>query len=183
MDDIIVGGSSGIEWRFPGGSKMHSATDKEDALLERRHELMPYLKILSEKPGVDIEDKYWSVAIHMNIDGDIDLARTAKTINAWAKREHITLSRGPNVLEIQFIHGFNKSHGAAFLADVLKVDPQKDTIIYAGDDENDAVAMWWSIMTGGAAIMVGAKLDVPGAIYVQNQQGLVDAVTMLRQAL
>jgi len=179
LEDIIVGGNSGMEWQLPGGCRVSLGINKIEALLARRGELMPAIEKLGRKDGLEIEDKRWSVAIHIGKNRSPSLEKTVKTIVAWAMREKITLYRGPDVIEIQFLDGFNKSTGATFLVELLKIDTNKDQIIYSGDDENDAVAMWWAIMAGGKAIMVGALFDLPGAIYVKDQQELADAVQML----
>jgi trehalose 6-phosphate phosphatase len=183
LDNIIVGGNSGMSWQLPGGCRLSPGADKEDLLYERRQKIMPMIEKLESKHGIEIEDKKWSVAIHVTTsEHAVTHKKLIKTIMAWAERESLTIHRGPNVLEVQFIDGFNKSVGASFLAKVLKVDTQRDTIVYAGDDENDAVAMWWTLMTGGTAIMVGTKLDVAGAVYVKDQQALIETVHMLRKS-
>lgn len=181
FNNVIIGGNGGIEWQMPGGCRLSPGTNKESILQSRRQELMPWIEIVGRKPGIEIEDKLWSVAIHFNKAESSGTEKVTKSVIAWAERENIILHHGPDVIEIQLVHGFNKSVGAAFLAGLLKMDPQKDSIIYAGDDENDAVAMWWALMTGGKAIMVGSHLEVPGAIYVQDQQELVETVQMLRK--
>lgn len=182
LDNIIIGGNSGMTWQLPGGCRLSPGADKEDLLQERRHKILPMLEKLGSKHGIDIEDKKWSAAIHITTSEGAATKKLFKTILAWAERESITIHRGPNVLEVQFIDGFNKSVGASFLAKVLKVDTQKDTVVYAGDDENDAVAMWWALMTGGTAIMVGTRLDVAGAVYVKDQQALIETVQLLRES-
>ncbi|MDU0459569.1 MAG: trehalose-phosphatase [Geobacteraceae bacterium] len=181
LKDVIVGGNSGMEWQLPGGCRVSLGSSRKEALLTRRGELMPAIEKLGRKDGFEIEDKHWSVAIHIDKKRRQSLDKTVQTIVAWAMREKITLYRGPDVLEIQFLDGFNKSMGATFLAELLKIDTIKDQIIYSGDDENDAVAMWWAIMAGGKAIMVGARFDLPGAIYVKDQEALAETVQMLTE--
>lgn len=182
LDNLIIGGSSGIEWQFPGGGRISPGTGKISTLQDRRRELMPLIERISDTSGIDIEDKFWSVAVHMKGLEKNDQIRVAKAIETLAEDESITQHHGPNVLEIQFVAGFDKSVGAATLVSLLKIDIQKDVIIYAGDDDNDAVAMRWAIANGGSAIMVGSRLDVPGAVYVQDQEELAVAVQMLRKS-
>lgn len=179
FDDVIIGGNSGLQWQLPSGCRLSPVAGKEDELQYRRDKLMPWLEIIGRKPGIEIEDKLWSVAIHIKKPGAAASEKVTKSILAWAERENVTLHKGPNVLEIQMMDGFNKSGGASFLARTLNINPEQDSIIYAGDDGNDAVAMWWAQMTGGTAIMVGSQLNVPGAIYVQDQQALADTVQEL----
>lgn len=182
IDEIIIGGNSGLQWQLPNGCRLSPAVGNEDILQSRRKELMPWIELIGRKPGIEIEDKYWSVAIHLKKTRYPNTAKSTKEIVAWAERENISLHHGPNVIEIQLLNGFNKSVGASFLASVLKIDTQRDSIFYAGDDGNDAVAMWWAQMAGGTAIMVGSRLEVPGATYVKDQQSLVETVYMLRES-
>ncbi|MDD2542621.1 MAG: trehalose-phosphatase [Desulfuromonadaceae bacterium] len=181
LDNVIIGGNSGMEWQLPGKIRVSPGTGKEKTLQTRRQELMPLIETLGNKPGIEIEDKQWSVAIHLKKSEQAGQENAINAITTWAERENIPLHRGPNVLEIQLLAGFNKSVGVSFLADLLKVDTQKDSLIYAGDDENDAVAMKWVLLNGGTAIMVGSRLDVPEADYVPDQQTLVDMVRMLQK--
>ncbi|MDA8413791.1 MAG: trehalose-phosphatase [Desulfobacteraceae bacterium] len=180
LDDVIIGGNSGMEWRLPGGCRLSLGADKGDILQARREELLPLIEELGQLPGIEIEDKKWSIAIHViKTDAGV-MDNVAGTISAWALRENIAVHRGPDVFEIQLLPGFNKSVGASFLAGKLAVDSQHDSIIYAGDDENDAIAMWWALMTGGRAIVIGSRVDVPGAMYVKDQQALAEMVQQLR---
>ncbi len=181
FDDIVVGGSSGIEWQLPGGCRVSIGSGKKDTLLARRRELMPFIEKFGKKPGFEIEDKQWSVAIHIDKSRRASLEKTVGTFLEWARSENVSMHRGPDVLEVQFLDGFNKSIGASFLVELLKVDPQKDQIIYCGDDENDAVAMSWAIAAGGTAIMVGSRVEMPGAIRVKDQRELAEMVQSLRK--
>lgn len=183
LDDVIIGGNCGMEWQLPGGCRLSPGSDYKDILQFRRETLIPLIKKFGSNPEIEIEVKKWSVAIHLKQPGHQSTKQVVKAITMWAEREKITLHHSPNVIEIQLIPGFNKSVGASFIANKLNINTQKDTIIYSGGDVNDAVAMWWALMTGGTAIMVGSLLKVFGAIYVKNQQELVDAVKLLKKQL
>jgi trehalose 6-phosphate phosphatase len=180
LADVIIGGNSGLRWQLPGGCRLSPGADKEDMLQFQRKKFMPWIEMIGGKPGIEVEDKLWSVSIHLKKPECKHLKKNTESITAWAMRENLTFHHCHNVIEIQMINGFNKSIGTAFLASLLKIDSQRDTIIYAGNDENDAIPMWWAQMAGGKAIIVGAQMNVPGAIYVKDQQSMVDAVQILR---
>ena len=55
-------------------------------------------------------------------------------------------------------------------------DPTGGRIVYAGDDENDAVAIRWVLSKGGTGIIVGNRVTVPHARHVENPSGLARAV-------
>ena len=48
--------------------------------------------------------------------------------------------------------------------------------MYAGDDENDAVAIRWVLSKGGAGIVVGNRITVPRARHVEGPADLARAV-------
>jgi hypothetical protein len=48
--------------------------------------------------------------------------------------------------------------------------------VYAGDDENDAVAIRWVLSKGGAGFVVGNRISVPRARSVKGPADLARAV-------
>ena len=181
VPDIIIGGCSGAEWQFPGGCRV-SVNGKQAAALEHaRREILSELFELAVGAGIDVEDKQWSIAVHTRMAPEEVRRDVEERLSAWGNKRGLTMYNGPSVLEVQLIPDFNKSAGLAFLAGFMKINPERDRIVYAGDDENDAVAMRWTLQHGGTAIMVGSRLEVPGAVYVPDQQALTETVqTMLK---
>ena len=102
-------------------------------------------------------------------------------MTAWCEKRGMTMYGGHSVLDVQMVPNFNKSIGLGFLTSFKKFDPERDRIVYAGDDENDAVAMRWTIEHGGTAIMVREQLLVPGALYVTGPTELVCLVERVRE--
>ncbi len=81
--------------------------------------------------------------------------------------------------EVQLLRNVNKSFGVRTICRIIGFDPSKDRILYAGDDENDAVAMRWVLRKGGIAFSVGTSARVPGARVVENPVALARAVADL----
>ncbi len=179
LPEVIVGGCSGAEWQFPGGFRISVNGRQKTALERARKEILGELPERVAGEGVDIEDKLWSVAIHIRLADAGTRHQVRERVIAWCAEHGLSVYCGPDVLELQLIPGFNKSTGLGFLAGFMKIDPAADRIVYAGDDENDAVAMQWAVQHGGTAIMVGNRLGVPSAIYVPDQQALVGTVQAL----
>jgi hypothetical protein len=73
----------------------------------------------------------------------------------------------------------SKSFGLRRICRILGFDPSKDRVLYAGDDENDAVAMRWVLRKGGIAFSVGGAARAPGARVVENPAALARAVAEL----
>ena len=91
----------------------------------------------------------------------------------------VRVYRGPSVAEVQLLRNASKSFGVRTICRILGFDPSKDRILYAGDDENDAVAMRWVLSKGGIAFSVGVAARVPGARVVENPVALARAVADL----
>jgi hypothetical protein len=126
--------------------------------------------------GIGIEDKLWSIALDTSRLKYNAWIRFEKKIHAWAMKLGLTVSCGLDRIDIQLIPGFNKSVGISYLAQMFKIDPKVDSIIYAGDDESDVVALWWTLLFGGTAIMVGSDLHVPGAIFAKDSSTLISLI-------
>jgi hypothetical protein len=60
-------------------------------------------------------------------------------------------------------------------------DLSRDRIVYAGDDENDAVAIRWVLSKGGAGFVVGNRISVPQARHVESPADLARAVRQLEK--
>ncbi len=56
---------------------------------------------------------------------------------------------------------------------MFDIDPAVDSIIYAGGDESDAVALWWTMLFGGTSVMVGNDCHVTEANYVKDSSALI----------
>ncbi|MDP2658614.1 MAG: trehalose-phosphatase, partial [Candidatus Deferrimicrobium sp.] len=61
---VFIGGASGLEWRLPGGHRIGPGAATEALLAARRRTISSLLEEIASIPGVEIEDKRWSVAIH-----------------------------------------------------------------------------------------------------------------------
>jgi hypothetical protein len=90
--------------------------------------------------------------------------------------------RGACAVEVQLFPNVSKSFGVRRLCRLLKFDPSADRILYAGDDENDAVAMRWVLRKGGTAYCVGGRVRVRGARPVDGPEALARAVRGLAEA-
>jgi hypothetical protein len=131
----------------------------EERLQSRRKVVMPWIDVIGRKSGIEVEDRKWSVIIHLSKSGRTASAKIETDIVAWATNEKLRINRSQDALEIHLLQGFNKSLGAAFLANTLNMTPREDSILYVGRSGTDNVAMWWALMTGGTAISVGSSAD------------------------
>lgn len=169
---VYLGGGSGVEWLLPGGEK-RTAVDMAERLTEARHSLIPAIGSLLSIPGVDLEDKVWSVAIHLRGVRPHQSEQISSFLKDRLRGRGLRFFRGPEVFEIQFLPELDKLFGVKTLCELVGVDPLWNQLIYVGDDENDAVAMAWVIQQGGLAVKVGYSPMVPGAWHVTNPAALV----------
>lgn len=173
LPDAIVGGCDGIEWILPRGTRIGPFRDHEDDLVHSRITHLPELyKIVGLYHGI-IEDNIWSVTVHTKKNGHNKIEAMSKQVRAWAAKHGLTVNTNDGSFDISLIEGFNRSIGISFLAKMFKLNPAVDSIVYAGSGNRDVIALWWTLLTGGTAIMVKNDLDVPGAVYVEDPHNLI----------
>jgi trehalose 6-phosphate phosphatase len=173
---IFVGGASGLEWRLPGGHRIGPGDAFEALLEEKRRAVFPILKEMASIPGVEIEDKRWSVAVHYRNASPRSVRRRVSLLQRLRNRKGIKVFRGPEAVEVQMLGGGGKSAGVRRLCRLAGRDPSGERIVYAGDDENDAVAIRWVLSNGGTGIVVGDRITVPQARHVEGPADLARAV-------
>jgi trehalose 6-phosphate phosphatase len=179
--DVILGGASGLSWRLPGGHRIFPGAPAEARRDESRKALAPVLSRLSAFPGVDVEDKGWSVAVHYRGVLPDAVPMLEPLLAELGTMPEIRAYRGTYAVEVQLFRNVSKSFGVRRLCRLLKFDPSRDRLLYAGDDENDAVAMRWVLKKGGTALSVGGRVRIRGARAVDDPAALARAVRDLSE--
>ena len=187
LDDLIPrvdipglyrGGGSGVEWLLPDGRRT-IAEGKMEPLLRARKEVFDDLGRIETIPGVEVEDKKWSVAVHVRGVSPDNRAAAFSSLTELARTKGIRILRGPEVFEVQILPEIDKLFGVKTLCGLTGFTPQSGRIVYSGDDENDAVAMEWVIRHDGVAFSIGSRPLVQRAIPVANPEALVREVRKL----
>ena len=173
---IFIAGAGGLEWKLPGGHRIGPGAASEALLEEKRQAVSPILKEMASIPGVEIEDKGWSVAVHYRNASPRSFRKRMSLLQRLRDRTGIKVYRGHEVVEVQLVRGGGKSSGVRRLCRLAGWDPAGERIVYAGDDENDAVAIRWVLSKGGAGIVVGDRITVPQARHVEGPADLARAV-------
>lgn len=176
---LFLGGGSGLEWRFPAGRRISPGEEAERRLKKARRAVSTALTRLSAFPGVELEDKKWSAAVHFRRVLPEALSMLYPLLRELKSHPGIRTFEGPSVAEVQFFPSVNKSFGMRRLCRMLKFDPTGGRILYAGDDENDALAMKWAISNGGIAMAVGSRVRVKGIRTVEGPAELAETVREL----
>jgi trehalose 6-phosphate phosphatase len=179
---IFLAGGSGLEWRFPTGHRIIPGDAAERKLAESREAVLSELSRLSAFPGVELEDKKWSVAVHFRHVLPEALCMLDPLMRDLKKHPGIRVFEGPAAAEVQFFRSVSKSFGIRRLCRILEFDPSRGRVFYAGDDANDVMAIKWVMKRKGEAILVGDRVRVKGVRNVQGPQGLARAVLEMADA-
>ena len=176
---IYLGGASGLEWRLPDGRLRAPEAGRMKAIQKARKTLIPDIMEWGLLPGVEIEDKQWSVAIHIRRATRQSRQELAARIERWRQAREVSVFSGPAVFEVQLLPGVDKSFGVRAFWNLVQFTPVAGRLLYAGDDENDAAAMQLVINRGGTAIAVGEKALVPGSRVVSSPPELAKIISSL----
>jgi len=176
---VFLGGGSGMEWRRPTGERFLADPNQAARLRAGRQAILPNLRILKQIPGVELEDKQWSIAVHVLRAQHVSRNLTEKYLGGLRDRRILSFFKGRAVYEIPFLPGMNKAAGVKRFAEALHFNHGGKRIVYAGDDENDATAMEWVIRQGGIAFSVGEKTILPAVRHVPDPEALTAEIRRL----
>ncbi len=176
---VFLGGGSGLEWRLPDGSRKGPGAEQKRRARSIRDKVMPAIRKWERLPGIDIEDKLWSVAVHTRRAEDPTKRQVATLLGELARLRAVQVHRGPEVLEIQLVPGVDKAFGLRILCGLVRFRPGTDFLVYAGDDDNDAQAMQLAMSWGGMAVTVGGRVRVAGAEKVAGPAALARRIRRL----
>lgn len=173
---LLLGGASGLAWQIPDGRRDLPPREVWSRLQAARARFLPRLDRIAHLPGIDLEDKQWSMSIHFRHASP----EARKLVAAWAEAESTAggahLFRGPEVFELQFLPEVDKALGVQNLCRLLGADPDQVDLVYAGDDTNDLAAMRWVLARGGSAFFVGGACPITGPLPVGDPAALAEAV-------
>lgn len=176
VDRVVLSGGSGLEWRLPDNERIGPNRRAEERLGAERQRLLPALETVRRVPGVVIEDKTWSVAVHFREVADEDRILVAREIENLHIRHGVSRFYGPEVAEIQFLQEVSKEFAVKTLITLFDPRTTVSQLVYAGDDQNDARAMRWVMDRKGTAYVVGDRISIPGAEAVPDPSSLVRAI-------
>lgn len=179
VENVLLSGSCGLEWRLPGGSRLHPGPRTEERVEREREKLMSLLEPIRPVAGVDIEDKRWSVAVHIRETAEDELKFVLQELEHLRIYHGLTLFYGPAVAEIQLLEEVSKLTAERALVRLLERQFPNPTLVYAGDDQNDVQAMRWVLERKGIVFAVGEQISVKGACAVGDPTAL--AFTLRRR--
>lgn len=176
IDEVVLAGGSGLEWWMPGGHWLGPNRNAQERLTIERKRIVPGLGKVERISGVEVEDKTWSVAVHYrNVTGENRIL-VSRELENLRTNHGIALHYGPEVAEIQFLSETNKKLAVRTLIKLFGSVYSSRDIVYAGDDQNDALAMRWVLERKGIVYIVGNRIKVDGAHTVDNPAELARAL-------
>ncbi len=176
VPEVVLGGSSGLEWRMPGGRTILPGEATRRKLDDARTRVLPLLERLGAIPGVEIEDKRWSVAVHYRRVPPETMPMLVPLLDELERCPRIRVYSGPMAAEVQFLPSVNKALGVRLLCRFLNFDAGRGRLFYAGDDENDSAAMRWVLSRKGTVFAVRNRVRIPGVLSVDGPPALARAV-------
>jgi trehalose-phosphatase len=155
VDGLLYAGSHGFDIRGAGFSLIQPEAKKAIPLIA---ETVEYLSSeLKEIPGMLIEDKRFSVAVHYRLVEDRYLAKIEELVkNIVAGEPSLRLMRGKKVFEIMPAIDWNKGKAVRWIMQALGIGFHRNTVVYIGDDTTDEDA-FRTLRTRGVGVLVAEK--------------------------
>jgi trehalose 6-phosphate phosphatase len=183
MDDLVVAGSHGFDIWSPGeGTIPHDAAAGFDDLVT---EVTGWLRAgVGAVPGVDIEPKRASVAVHYRLVAAEHRERIAAVVRQLVAEhaERLRLVPGKMVYEVRPNIDWDKGRAVLHLIDVLGLDADEVVPVYLGDDVTDEDA--FRVLRGrGIGVIVGAPDDPEVAERPTDAEFVLDSVAEVRRFL
>ncbi|HER10017.1 MAG TPA: trehalose-phosphatase [Bacteroides sp.] len=167
LDRIIYAGSHGFRISGPDGLYMEHAEAR--TLLTKLDQFEKHLRETVEKEidGVEVERKYFAIAVHYRNAPPGSLERIKKEADQLiGKQREFKRGRGKKILEIRPSLEWHKGKAVEWIMQKLGLSDQRKYIpVYIGDDVTDEDA-FRTIADDGIGILVGTH-SLPSAANYQ----------------
>ncbi|NDP39621.1 MAG: trehalose-phosphatase [Rhodoferax sp.] len=137
LKDIVYGGSHGFEIRGPQGMHIEQ---------QQGSEFLPQLDLvelglrqrLGRIPGILVERKKYSIAVHFRLVGESDLDAVEPAVNAvLATHPTLRKTHGKKIFEVQPDIDWDKGRAMIWLLGKLGLEQSDAFVLYLGDDITD----------------------------------------------
>ena len=183
VDDLVVAGSHGVDIGSPSeGAIAHDAGSGYEAVIsDATDELRAALGSI---PGVVIESKRASVAVHYRLVNPEDHGRIGAVVDTLlAERpEQLKVTPGKKVYELQPKIDWNKGRAVLYLLETLGLDTADVVPLYLGDDITDEDA-FRALRGLGVGIIVGHAADPEVADRATAAEFVLASTTEVEQFL
>jgi len=163
IKDIVYAGNHGFNIKGPGISMMHPEGEKAIGMISEL--AAKFSEKLKDIPGILIENKEFSVAVHFRLVEDKFLDRIEETVEEQMQgNDKLRLMKGKKILEIMPAVNWDKGRAVRWLVDILGVSWKENTVFYFGDDVTDEDA-FRILRTRGTGILVSKEPRVSAADF------------------
>lgn len=176
LSTVVLSGASGLEWWIPGGHRLRPNHQASVRLARERERLAPHLGALQGIPGVEVEDKTWSAAVHFRCASSEQQLRVRGELERLREHHGLAFHYGPEVAEVPFLPETSKRLAVQTLIRLFGHKYNSRDLVYAGDDQNDATAMRWVLERKGLVYVVGHRIRVEGARVVDSPAELAKTI-------
>jgi trehalose-phosphatase len=163
LDNLIVAGDHGFDvWSPTGGAIQH---EEGASFVHLLRDVEATLDVeLAHIPGVLIEPKKFSVAIHYRLVSEEQRPRVKEIVDATLNEhpKELKVTPGKMVFEIQPKLDWDKGKAVLYLLKTLNLDRGDVVPIYLGDDITDEDA-FRALIGRGIGIVVGSANDPENA--------------------
>lgn len=135
LERIYYAGSHGLDIAGPGGH--HTAPGADAAALRLQAAAEEIRQTVGELPGVVIEVKRFSLAVHYRQVAPELAGRVIEAAEHAGRARELEVRHGKQVRELVPRLGWHKGRALEWLCTALRVDPVEARVIYIGDDETD----------------------------------------------
>ncbi|MEA2022617.1 MAG: trehalose-phosphatase [Candidatus Caldatribacteriota bacterium] len=164
IPDIFYAGNHGLDINGPGISMTFPLVKKYLPIIENiSHHLD---QALSSIPGVILEKKKMSVAIHYRMVSIEDLPELKSILknSLKGKLKHIRILKGKKVFEFLPNIGWNKGKAIIWMMNIMKLSWSDHRVFFLGDDTTDEDA-FRILRTRGTGILIAEKARISAADY------------------
>nr|MBA3905434.1 trehalose-phosphatase [Pseudonocardiales bacterium] len=158
IDDLVVAGSHGFDIASPDGTVVREVEAGVEDLVAEVHDQVG--AALAAVPGVVVEAKRASVAVHYRLTAPADRARVRAVVDVVLALHpgRLRVTPGKMVYELQPAIEWDKGRAVLYLLTTLGLDSPDIVPIYLGDDVTDEDA--FTALRGlGVGVIVGRADD------------------------
>lgn len=172
VEGIYYAGNHGFD--IAGNGHRHTLPEADDAVKDVDRAERMARERLGDLPGVILERKRYSLAIHYRkVKSEDVLEKVQKAVEDMHRETGLRKRNGKKVLELEPDVDWNKGRALQWLVNVLPIsDEERPFIVYAGDDVTDEDA-FSALREDGPGIYVGDGLTSSLADYHVRNPGEV----------
>ena len=170
IDGLFYAGSHGFDIAGPG--KRLEQPEAQSFLPALKRAEAALLDRLGAVPGIKLERKHFSCALHYRNVAPGELPEIEKTVSEIADEQGLRLTKGKKVWELQPPIAWDKGRALLWLQDALEIEVTEVTPFYLGDDITDEDA-FRALPDHGVRILIGEHEGSTLADYhLENPDGV-----------